>query len=164
MKTGLIFSKLAMSLSGLIFLVVGCASPSPIQVVSPEEIQRRDQAVGLEIAQQFESGLSFVRNQAVSIYLRTLATNLLESTPELRGSPVGIWLLQGRQGRRREKWRSYALPGNRIYLSVELLREIEFENEIAAEIAIQFSHLVEKHALERFLKLQEGGGRQSTRI
>jgi predicted Zn-dependent protease len=36
-----------------------------------------------------------------------------------------------------------------------LLRGIKFENEIAAEIAIQFSHLVEKHALERFLRLQE---------
>jgi predicted Zn-dependent protease len=118
-------------------------------LATPEEILLRDQAVGSEIAQKFESRLKFKQSPAVSIYLRKLATTLMEATPELRGSSVGIWIIHSKNG----KWNNYALPGNRIYLSSDLLRGLDFENEIAAEIAVQLSHLVEKHALERFLNL-----------
>jgi predicted Zn-dependent protease len=152
MKNISVHLQWVISIVGFVFLFAGCAAPPPLKLASPDEIWRRDQAVGSEIALQFESRLSFKNSPAVSIYLRKLATVLLESTPDLRGSSVGIWLVNNAKG----KWKSYALPGNRIYLSAGLLHELEFENEIAAEIAVQFSHLIEKRALDRFLNLQDG--------
>ena len=152
MKTVSVRLQWVISIMEVLFLASGCATQPHLKLASPEEIRLRDQAVGSEIAQQFESRLSFKHSPAVSIYLRKLAATLLESIPELSGSPAGIWMIHSKRG----KWNSYALPGNRIYLPVELLHGLEFENEIAAEIAIQFSHLIEKHALVRFLKLQDG--------
>ncbi|MEO5970244.1 MAG: M48 family metalloprotease [Bdellovibrionia bacterium] len=152
MKNILIRLPYRVFILGLIFLAAGCATQPSLKLASPDEIWRRDQAVGSEIAQQFESRLSFKNNPEVSIYLRKLATALLEVTPDLQGSSVGIWLIRSKKG----KWKSYALPGNRIYLSTGLLHELEFENEIAAEISIQYSHLIQKHALERFLRFQDG--------
>jgi hypothetical protein len=72
--------------------------------------------------------------------------------PELRQAPLGVFLL--RDSGKASRWRSFSLPGNRVYLPVGFLRNLEFENEVAALIAVEFGHLIGRHAVARYEKLR----------
>lgn len=111
-------------------------------------VARWDQTFGEDLAGRFESCLRFKKNTEVSVYLRKIANKLVYSTPELSGGGVGVWLIQDID----KKWHSFGLPGNRVYLSTGLLREVEYENEIAAAIAVQLAHIIDKSILKRLVK------------
>ena len=128
----------------------GCASVTPPAApITPAEQVQRDQAVGAGLANQLESQFKFRQDKEVSVYLRELATKLSDGTPELQPSAVGVLVVTDRGAR----WRNYCIPGNRIYLSTGLLRHVEFENELAAAIAMEFAHTLKRHVPRR---MEEG--------
>src|SRR5689334_23187022 len=133
--------KLEIWIVGMSLVLSNCASPYVVKEVSHDEIVKRDQVVGNNLAPRFETYLRFKKDTEVSLFLRKLAEKLVEPTPELIGSPVGIWLIDNKKN----KWNSYGLPGNRIYLPTGMLGKLEYENEVAASIALQFGHLMSKN-------------------
>lgn len=136
---------LLLQISLLGFLGSSCSTAPLPRVISHEEMIRRDQALGIELAQSFETHLLFKQDTEVSVYIRKVAQSLIDNTPELQGASVGIWLVRELVRDKDKKWSSFGLPGNRIYLPVGLLKRLDYENELAAAIAFQLGHLLEKH-------------------
>jgi predicted Zn-dependent protease len=132
-------------------LMQGCSTPPPVKPETPAERMERDNAMGLELSLQLDKNLKFRQDKEVLVYLRNLARKLADSMPELQSSSVGVWIVQDDGG----KWNSFSLPGNRIYLSAGLLRSIEFENELAALIAIELGHVLRRHVFERLSASQD---------
>jgi predicted Zn-dependent protease len=60
------------------------------------------------------------------------------------------------------RWRSYGLPGNRIYLSRGFLRGVDYESELAGALAMELAHVARKHVHAR-LALQSGEPRMVER-
>lgn len=129
---------------------MSCSSAPPVREETRAERVQRDNAIGQNLSQRMGPEFKFKRDTEVSVYLRKIAESLSVSTEELKGTSIGVFLIQDRDAR----WRNYGLPGNRIYLSVNLLKELEFENEVAAAIAMELAHVMERHALERLREKQ----------
>src|SRR5687767_14784032 len=105
--------------------ILGCSTSSPIQPDNQEVIVRRNQTLWSEVARILDSQIKYKNDTEVSVYLRNLSQSLLDSHLGKKGAPIGVWLIYPHSG----KWISLNLPGNRIYLSVELLKQLQFENE-----------------------------------
>ncbi|MFZ9595382.1 MAG: M48 family metalloprotease [Bdellovibrionia bacterium] len=147
MQDGLSFKRASLFWFGIFFISACASSVSPPEV-SPEERLRRDPGFNSQLSDQLERRLKIKKDPVVSIFLRKVAVQLAESSSEFNGAPLGVWLFQDEKG----KFSSYSLPGNRIYLSVDLLRNLRFENEVAAVLGIQLGHLLQRDLLLRYLK------------
>jgi predicted Zn-dependent protease len=131
--------------------IVGCSTTSEKEVLTEEEVTRREANINSELVVRFESQIKFQEDKDVAVYLRKIAETLTQASPELVSSPVGVWLIQSRT----KKWESYSLPGNRIYLSGAILKKFEYENEVAALLALQLGHLVHHQVLKKLDELLE---------
>lgn len=120
-----------------------CTSSPPIRKLPPEEISCRDRVMWGEISKNFEMHLKLKKNHEVVDYLERLADVLGRSTSGLRGEKIHVSLIQEQNG----KWESFSLPGHYLYLPIDLIKELEFENEVAALIAIQLGHLANRDVL-----------------
>lgn len=132
----------------LILFGVSACSHSPVtEQLTPEEAVRRRQGIGAELAQRLEGHLQVKSDSAVRDYLQKLTLQLKSGVPELQGATVSVQLFKSGSG----TWQSYGLPGPRVYVSLEVLKLVKFENELAAEIALQLAHLQKKHLLYRLV-------------
>jgi hypothetical protein len=122
----------------------GCAAPTPAPIPRAE-IARREIVIGDTLGRQLEQKLDFARDKEIEVYLRGLATRLAQTDPKLRDATLGVQILRNQQG----IWRSFALPGNRVYLSAGFLKRCELETEIAGLLAMELSHLARGDALDR---------------
>jgi predicted Zn-dependent protease len=141
--------RLFVTACALIGAVAGCATPPPLALpITPAERVQRDRVVGGKLAPRFESQLKFKVDKELAVYLRNLAQTLADATPELHLASVGVLIVQDRGGR----WRDYGLPGYRVYLSAGLIKNVMYENELAAAIAVEFAHILKQHVI---LRIQE---------
>lgn len=137
--------------------LISCATPPPPRQETIKEKVRREKVLGVELASQFENGIRIRKDSELEVYLRKLTLSLSAEMPELADAGAGVILVDDIQG----KWRSFALPGNRIYLSVSLLKKFSYENEVAALIALQLGHLQGAHLLDRiYQKNSETGAKE----
>jgi predicted Zn-dependent protease len=141
-----VFTALLALASGAL---VSCAAPTKPKVATQEEIVRRDNAVGAELAARFEKQLKLHSDREVGSFLKSLAQGLSEGSPDLKLAAVGVQIIRDVKG----AWRSFGLPGNRIYVSSGLIRKLEFENEVAAALAFELGHIQKRHLVNR---LEEG--------
>ncbi len=96
--------------------------------------------------QQFESTLQMHQDEEVSVFLKAIGQKLLKKLPQHLSKeqwPQTLQFFVFRQAHL--KWQNYGLPPDRIYLSLEMLQHVQYENEVAAIIAMQLSHLLKKH-------------------
>lgn len=128
-----------------------CAGPEPRREVTLEERIREDNRIGQEMSADFESRIDLKKNVEVSIYLRKVAQRLADISPELRGAPLGVFLVQDSKS---ANWKNYSLPGNRIYLSVNVIKRLDYENELAGLMAFELSHILNRHVLARLQEEQ----------
>ena len=130
---------------GFLLNICACSTPPPPVKVDVQERILHDNRLGLQLAQKLEPQLVMKVDVEVAVYLRTLAQKLSENSVELKSSPVGVLLVANGK----KKWMSFSLPGNRIYLSLGLLKKLEFEHEVAAIMAIELAHILRRTPLER---------------
>lgn len=131
----------------LFSLFASSCAVAPIPEISKEERAQRDQKIGTSLVPKFEENRIF-RKDVVSLnYLREIAVNLSASFEQLQEPPIRLQILS------EKGWFNYSLPGNRLYLSSELLAHLRFENELAAMIALELGHLVHRNFIERFDEL-----------
>ena len=136
-------------ISILIFVfVAGCAT-EPKKPLSIEERVRVETALGAELSRDFETKLVFREDMELSVYLRKVAERLTAATPEFVGAAIGLFVIRDHKEDSRSVWRNYSLPGNRIYIAAGLLKKVEYENQLAAVIAIELGHLMRKSVLWR---------------
>ncbi len=142
----------------LALALAACATPPPAKKISTAEIVQHDNAVGNELAQRFESQVKLKNDREVTVYLRALARKLSDASPDLKPTGVGVLLLRDKL----PVWRNFGVPGNRVYLSVGLLRQFEFENEVAAVIAFELAHIQKRHLISRLEQAQRGDAPQAS--
>lgn len=128
-------------------LFFGCAGSPPQKTLSTEERVRQDNSLGTKLAHQFEPSITLKKDIEVSVYLRNLAKKLLKTAPEFEDTPLGVFIVSNHEGR----WKNYGLPGIRLYISNGLLKNVEYENEVAASLALELGHIKNRDVL-RFLE------------
>jgi predicted Zn-dependent protease len=150
MRAYLSGNSVALALFAQFVILTACATPPPPKPVSEVERMQFHRRVGSELAQQLEPRLSFREEAHVTAFLGKIGQSLADATPALHLTAVSIALMRGVSGDREGPWRDFALPGGRIYLAIGMLRALPYQNEVAAEIAIQLAHLQHEHVLEYF--------------
>lgn len=134
--------------SAIFLALFSACVQAPLSVVTREEQKKQELALGSEIAQTLELNLKKWQGKGekdIEVYLRTMAQGLVRTIPEEADSPIGVILIEDIEG----KWKSFALPGNRIYLAVESVRMVQFENELAALIALELANIELKNLIKR---------------
>lgn len=128
---------------------VACTTTTKAPAPTKGEVLIRDGKVGRQLAPLFESKVKTEsRDAEVMVYLRELAEKIAASDVTLRGSPIGVLVIDDRV-ENDEKWRNYSLPGNRIYLSRGFIRTLTTESELAAAIAVELGHIMHRHVMSR---------------
>ena len=144
--TAIKLSILRMGFSGLLFVLgTSCSTPTVKTIkLSPQEQLLVDQELTRNWPERIEEQVAAVRDVDVEIYLRKLAEGIIVKREALALSPIGVILYD-----RREVVlpASFAIPGNRIYLSRQLLRSLEFENELVAMLSLECAHLLARTAV-----------------
>jgi len=118
-------------------LFVACTYPELKKEETIQETVKKDEATGAKLAPQFEQNFHKKRDKKVEAYLTDLTKRLAHNVQDLGTNSFQVTLLDDR----RLRWTNYNLPTSRVYLSVGLIRSINFENEIAAGIALELAHL-----------------------
>jgi hypothetical protein len=131
-------------------LLSACITAPPKKPSSVEQA-RQENAVGTELSRQFEAKLHFKTDPVVDRYLNDLAKMVSSVSGDTRLINTGVAIIQDRGG----QWRTYSLPGRRIYFSVGLLQQLKYDNEVAAVIALEFGNILERHALDHLAKLTQ---------
>ncbi len=135
-------------------ILVSCATEPTHDPLTESEKIRRDRISGNHIAESFEERLKIVKKDMdLLVYLRNLSQKLAESDPQIQDAPIGIFIYKPKKN----TWRNYALPGNRFYLSLNFLKSLSFENEVAAALALEMGHIIKRHTLGRLEALRDLG-------
>ncbi len=129
-----------------------CASAPPAPQETVQQRNEREVIIGSELARQLESQLRIRREPEISAYVTELAHRLLAGAPELHESAVNVSIIRDGDAR----WRSYSLPGIRVYLSSSLLKNMQFENELAAVVAFELGHVRARSVIEQLRRDQAG--------
>lgn len=131
----------------------GCVG-APEPEAEPLQVKiRRDNAIGARLAMSFEPQLVLLTSHPdLRVYFRKIAERLTLPQPQLSSSPIGVFLIRDKK---RPPFRSYSLPGNRLYISLGSIDQLEFENELAASFAYELGHLLGRHVLTKLEKDEE---------
>jgi predicted Zn-dependent protease len=136
----------------LLQLFSSCASAPPPRKPTVTERIEFNRAIGTELAQQLAPQLTFKKDAQVQAYLGKVAQRLAAKNAELHLTDVKVFLLKDTDRR----YRSYGLPGGRLYLSSARLKTLEFESEVAAMMAIELGHLLNEH-VQNYLRKSPAG-------
>lgn len=127
--------------------LLSCAAPLPHAVpMTLQEQLQYDYEASRGWAGEIEAKIEITHDIEVDVALRQFAEKLSKLRPALAASPIGVLVYKNSEGKLPP---SFAIPGNRIYISRELLKQFEFENELLAAIALEIGHLLGRHAVMR---------------
>lgn len=132
---------------------MGCVTAPPKKQTAVEKA-REETTYGTELARRFDSTVRLHGDAVVEKYLNKVAKTLAgpSTDPRLVDSQVVIVLDRGGQ------WRTYSLPGEKVYFSLGLLQQLHYDNEVAAAIALEYGNLLQSNVLKH-LKMQQQGVR-----
>ena len=139
--------------------LTGCSTPPRSADGDAVIAKKREQSISVVLVEAFENRIGILsqhKNTETQVFLRKLAGRLSASDSALREAPLGVFEIEDWGG----KWHSFGLPGNRIYIPRALVREMEFENELAGVIAYELAHLQMRHVLDG-MSVRQGGNSES---
>jgi predicted Zn-dependent protease len=140
-------------------LLLVCLLPLLIQSCSevplPAKVSVREQLVvdtmkAKGLVAEFDKQARFDRQPAIEKYLQSVAQQIVLADEDLREETV---MIRVHQDLKREWTRTFAFPGVMISLPKSFLSQVNFENELAALIALQLA-LVENRELAKSLEKQ----------
>lgn len=94
----------------------------------------------MDLIRWVEARVELRKDEAVIRYLETLTSELSKGTPELESRMPIIKVFV----EKKQRWKNFGIPGSRVYLSAGLLRALNYENEVAAVIAMELAHIQRK--------------------
>jgi predicted Zn-dependent protease len=129
----------------LLFLVLvfalfhwGCASSSKKMDLTAGEVKlERETYLANQLSQKAEKHFDLKKNTEVELYLSRLTDRLITAAHLNEEPKTRIFLIDDKNS----LWRSFAIPGNRFYISVGLLKTVEYEHELAALLSLQVALL-----------------------
>jgi predicted Zn-dependent protease len=118
-----------------------------VRAPSPIEVARKDNAIGQKLLEGWEFPLKLHQDLELEVFLRSVAAKLQQSSPMIREFPLAVSIVH--EDASIDK--NYAFPGIRLFLSQAQLKKMEFENELAALMAVELSRI----ELRQFLRKLE---------
>lgn len=143
-KTKILKATAIPLLVGLLALASSCSTPE----VSTEERHRalilQDQTLGPDYVAWVEKTLKIRKSDIIQNYLSGIADELKRNTDHLKRSSFVLKLHKGKKAQAR----NFSLPGLYLYMNTELLNIVEYENEVAALIALELAHIELRHLFQ----------------
>lgn len=135
----------------LLFLVLvfvlfqwGCASSSKKMDLTAGEVKlERETYLANQLSRKAEKHFDLEKNTEVELYLSRLTDRLITAAHLNEETKARIFLMDDKNS----LWRSFAIPGNRFYISVGLLKAVEYEHELAALLSLQVALISKKVTL-----------------
>jgi predicted Zn-dependent protease len=132
------------SLCAFVAMFMACSTPE-VRPPSPIEVARKDNALGQKLLERWEFPLRLHRDLDLEVYLRTTAAKLQQASPMIREFPLAVSIVHEEASLEK----NYAFPGIQLYLSQAQLKRIEFENELAALIAVELARVEQRQFLRK---------------
>jgi len=151
--------SLTVVLSAFVLGFTACVSAPPKKANLVEQVQQEN-AVGIRLAKKFEAKLHVVSDPVLDNYLSKVTNRLIRSSADPRLAGTGIQMIQSRGS----VWRSYSLPGRRVYLSAQLLQKMQSDNEVAALIAVELAHIQQRQVLDHLKPNASSNSSNSTPV
>lgn len=131
---------------GNLLILGGCTS-APVQKAEESLSSRmqKEREWGEVLSKKFEKQVVAKKDSEIEKYLENL---IVKMEPSIRGPAsheLKIKLFKGKE----PNWLNYSIPGGYLYMSLDALRSIEFENELAAMVALQLGHIHHRHILNK---------------
>lgn len=143
-----------------VFFLFACShSEVKPRKVTPEEQKSLEVRLGDDLAKKLETNIKIKKSDALSDYFSRLASRLVE-VPEsetklnLQLFKPRVFLIEPKEN----KLKNFVFPGERIYIPTNLVREIQYENELAAMLAFELAKLKLKSVVSQVKKLNGGVG------
>lgn len=125
-----------------------CAETREAGLYESEYIEWSDREQGRRVADEWEKSFSFIQDGSIDDYLRKTGKGLLEKTEGLQESPLQVYAIRDPG----PKWTFLGIPGAKIYLSIRFLQAAEYENILAAAMAVEIGKIQTRYLP---LKLEE---------
>lgn len=126
---------------GVCLAFTRCATPPQPAEMTREEIIRRENLLSQTLMEKVASKFHVIHDIELSVFLRSVAEKIAQASPTTRDTPIGVFLIQDEGNR----WTTFGVPGNRLYVSVSLAKILEHENTLAAVLALELAHLGNRH-------------------
>jgi predicted Zn-dependent protease len=153
----------------LVFISItlsGCAGLNYNVLTGEESLtfisEEKEVKLGRKIAKEVEKEYEIIRDPRIRDVVKSIGYRLAENC-DRRGLLYHFEVIRKKKDRGKEEPNAFALPGGYIYINDKLFDLIgqDNEDEIAAVLAHEISHIVLRHNI---LKLQEAIGTQALLI
>lgn len=125
-------------------MLSGCADTPEESWRTEERLELRDRNYGRMWFEKSREFIRFAGDAQTDSYLTELGNRLMRHSSKLKESPLSVYALKD-EG----IWSSFGLPGAKIFLSMRLLREIEYESVLAAALAMEIGKLEQRVLVKR---------------
>lgn len=131
----------------LLVILASCSTTRAPRELSPAEQVQNDNQIGERFSHQFEALLRFKKDIEIEIFLKNLSHKLAKTYDTVKESPFQIFLIE--PPTKKSRIENFSIPGIRIYLSKEIVRNMQFENSLAAMIALEISKVIHRVVMSK---------------
>jgi hypothetical protein len=118
----------------VLWVSAGCSTSSKVKTEAPEEFGRKERALGEVLVPDVTARIQSKQEIELDIYLRRVLSRVTSAIGgRFKDTPVGVHVYQDRKG----QLTSYALPGLRVFVSVQALKALQYESELASLFAYE---------------------------
>jgi len=142
----------AVSFSVVVFYSSGC-SDAPIDYRKEMEDRiKSDRQLGRDYAEKFEQQVVILNDIESTDYLRSLVRKLISHADDLSisDSAAGVYLIEDKS----HTLRCFGFPGVRLYVSVGILKIIDYESALAALLAFELGRIQARHFVKNLEKIK----------
>ena len=151
-------SNLKCGLVALILFAVSCATPPPREL-SPVEQIAVDTARAQGLASQFKEKSDFLKAPRLERFLSRTANSVASASKDF---PLGKVEVRIHHDQTPDQAHFYSFPGSFVSVPLSFLRQVEFENELAAAISFELAQVIDRHLANHVEAMTQKG--QESRI
>ena len=142
----------------ILLLLGACSSPPVTKVLSPVEQIAVDSERAAGLAGEFRKKVKFVQAPRLERFLVRMGAKLAGASKDFPLEKVEVKIHDDSS---RDLKRAFSFPGTLVSLPLGFLRKVEYENELAASLAYELAHVINRHLSNRVFS---GGDSASSRI
>jgi predicted Zn-dependent protease len=134
-------------------LVLGaCSAPPVTKVLSPVEQIEVDSKRAAGLASEFRKKVRFVEVPRLERFLARVGRKLAAASKDFPLDQIEVKIHYDATADLR---RAFSFPGTLVSLPLGFLRKVEFENELAADLAYELAHVINRHLSNRVFANEE---------
>jgi predicted Zn-dependent protease len=138
------------SILSLSLLIHSCASQKPEKTLTLMEQINVDTESAHDLSLQFQKKVHFLTLPQVEKFLARVAVKVLENSNDLMIEKIRIKLYADSEV---DEPRVFTFPGTLIVIPLSLVQKVQFENELAAMLALEIAHIINRHLVNHIEEL-----------